>query len=509
MSGTATLAFFARHELRLAWRDWVQLMSGGRRLCDGAILAGTAIAAIGIHGIAYAVLAPHVAAGMEVSVPVLVLLTGTVLLSLAMMTTQALEQVTRAFYARDDLDLILSSPAPARHLFSVRMAAIASSTLMMSGLIVTPFINVAAVLDGPRWLAAYGVLAALAAFATAIAIASALAMFRFFGPKRARLIAQIAAAVVGAAFLIGIQIVAILAYNSMSRIDVLTSGALIAAAPDLESSVWLPARAIAGNGSALAVVMAVAMAALTGVIVRASAAFGAHVVAANGMEEPAGRQRASGDAFRRRSWLGTLVAKEWLLLRRDPWLVSQSLMQVLYLIPPALMLWRSFGGDQDVATILAPVIVMATGQLAGGLAWLAISGEDAPDLVATAPVSPLQLLVAKVISVLALVGMLALPLVVAMAIATPLGGLATGAGVVVSACAAVVIQLLFRAQARRASFRRRQVASRASTFLEAFASILAAGGAGLMAAGSWTAIVPFALVLAVLGAARALRPRPA
>ena len=36
------------------------------------------------------------------------------------------------------------------------------------------------------------------------------------------------------------------------------------------------------------------------------------------------------------------AAKELLLLRRDPWLVSQSLMQLLYLVPPALMLWRSF-----------------------------------------------------------------------------------------------------------------------------------------------------------------------
>ena len=30
------------------------------------------------------------------------------------------------------------------------------------------------------------------------------------------------------------------------------------------------------------------------------------------------------------------------MLRRDPWLVSQTLMQMLYLIPPAVLLWRSF-----------------------------------------------------------------------------------------------------------------------------------------------------------------------
>ena len=67
------------------------------------------------------------------------------------------------------------------------------------------------------------------------------------------------------------------------------------------------------------------------------------------------------------------------------WLVSQTLMQILYLLPPAFLLWRSFEGSEALL-VLVPVLVMAAGQLAGGLAWLAISGEDAPDLVASAPV---------------------------------------------------------------------------------------------------------------------------
>ena len=45
-----------------------------------------------------------------------------------------------------------------------------------------------------------------------------------------------------------------------------------------------------------------------------------------------------------------------------------------------------FGKESGAYVVVVPVLVMAAGQLAGGLAWLAISGEDAPDLVATAPV---------------------------------------------------------------------------------------------------------------------------
>ena len=50
-------------------------------------------------------------------------------------------------------------------------------------------------------------------------------------------------------------------------------------------------------------------------------------------------------------------------------------------IPPAVLLWRSFDDGNGAYQLLVPVLVMAAGQLAGGLSWLAISGEDAPDLV--------------------------------------------------------------------------------------------------------------------------------
>ena len=63
-------------------------------------------------------------------------------------------------------------------------------------------------------------------------------------------------------------------------------------------------------------------------------------------------------------------------------------MQILYLVPPALFLWISYGQTAGTYVVVIPVLVMAAGQLAGGLAWLAISGEDAHDLVVTAPVSP-------------------------------------------------------------------------------------------------------------------------
>ena len=90
-----------------------------------------------------------------------------------------------------------------------------------------------------------------------------------------------------------------------------------------------------------------------------------------------------------------LRRKEWVLLWRDPWLMSQSLMQLLYLLPPFFLLSRMFYGEGTGAALLVPVLIMAAGQLAGGLAWLAISGEDAPDLIASAPVTAARVWRAK------------------------------------------------------------------------------------------------------------------
>jgi len=113
---------------------------------------------------------------------------------------------------------------------------------------------------------------------------------------------------------------------------------------------------------------------------------------------------------------------------------------------------------------------MAAGQLAGGLAWIAISGEDAPDLVGSAPVSSREVMRAKLEAVLAAVAMVFAAFIAALALAAPGHALACALGIVIASTSAIVIQLWFRSQARRGDFRRRQVSSRTATFAEAFSS---------------------------------------
>lgn len=503
----ASMPWFAVHEARLMWRDGVAMMTGGYPARRIALIAVLVIVAIVLHLMANAIIAPWVASGVVPDKPTLVLITGTGFLFWTVMLSQALESVTRAYYSRADLDLILSSPASSRTLFAVRTGITALTTLLLACLLASPIVDVLVLHDGAHWLMAYLVLAALSALATAIAVLVTIALFRVAGSKRTRLIAQIIAAIIGAGFVIGIQAVAILHFGNMSRFALFSDASFIAAMPDLDSLVWAPAKAALGDGAALIGTAIIGFAALAGVIWLASTSFGRHAIAAASVAQQRVAQAHGEVHFRPRSQKQQLRVKEWKLLARDPWLLSQTLMQILYLLPPALYLWISYGQTAGTYVVVIPVLVMAAGQLSGGLSWLAISGEDAHDLVVTAPVSQTAVLTAKIEAVGIVIALVFTPIIILMLFASLQLAAITALFAALSSGSATAIQLWFRVPMRRAMFRRRQVASRVSTISEALSSIFWAGTAVLMAGDQWLALLPAILAMATLFVAWSLSPK--
>jgi ABC-2 type transport system permease protein len=498
VSAPGTLTWFARHECRLSWREFLAFVTAGRRRRARGVVIGTLLFLAFMHLAAWPIIAPYAEIAGAPSKLTLVTITGAALLSWSLMLSQAMESVTRVFYVRSDLDLILSSPVEARRLFAVRIAAMALGIGIMGLTLSTPLIDMLAILGGWRWFAAYGVVAAMALAAVALAVPLTIALFRLIGPKRARVVAQIVAAVIGAAFVIGLQIGAILSYGTLSRFAFLRSEWVLARTPDLDSALWAPARAILGDLGALAAVLGLGLGLLAASILCFAGRFGDYTIAASSVAISAGQQRPA--AFRPSSPRQALRRKEWRLLKRDPWLISQTLMQLLYLLPPALLLWRSHGASTGVEGVLTPVLIISAGQLAGALAWLAISGEDAPDLVATAPVTARQVLIAKVEAVLVATVIVFLPFVLAFAPVSPAGALISALGILVAAGAATEIQLAFRTQAKRSHFRRRHTSSRIATFAEAFSSIGWAATGAFAVLGSWIALLPaFIAVVVLLG----------
>ncbi len=506
MAHPATALWFARHEWRLAWRDWLSMMTAGRRERLPRALIAIAAFVILMHVVAFWMVGRYANAVPDKAT--LVAISASILLSWLLMVSQAMETTTRAFYTRSDLDLILSSPVSAAKLFAVRIATVALAMALMALPLAAPFIDVLIAHGGWRWLGAYGLIVAMGAAATALAVGLTVALFRLVGPKRTRFVAQVVAAVIGAAFVIGLQVTAILSYGTLSRTSVVESQTMVAHAPGLDSFAWWPARAALGDGLALAGVLALSLALLAAVIALVAPRFGEYAVTASSNAGSPAQNARRATKFHSTSPRGALRRKEWTLLRRDPWLVSQTLMQMLYLIPPAVLLWRSFDDGNGAYQLLVPVLVMAAGQLAGGLSWLAISGEDAPDLVATAPIPPCFVIRAKIEAVLGVIAIVFAPLILVLAIASPRHALITCGGIVVAAGAAISIQLWFRGQAKRSQFRRRQVSSRVATFAEAFSSIGWAATAAVAAVNLWLAVAPGLIALAVVAGARFMSPRP-
>jgi ABC-2 type transport system permease protein len=186
--------------------------------------------------------------------------------------------------------------------------------------------------------------------------------------------------------------------------------------------------------------------------------------------------------------------------------MSQSLMQLLYLLPPAFLLWRRFYEASGASVLLVPILIIAAGQLTGSLAWLAISGEDAPDLIASAPVTNARLLRAKTEAVMAVIAIVFGPFIVVLAVVAPISALVTALGVATAAASATSIQVWFRVQAKRSHFRRRQTSSRIATFAEALSSLNWAGAGALAAASAWLAVIPGLIALAIVAGAWIISP---
>ena len=85
-----------------------------------------------MHLLAWSMVRGIAIMGAVPSKAALVAVIGSLLLSFSLMLSQAMEQATRAFYARADLELILSSPVVVAQVFAVRIAALTVSTTLLS-----------------------------------------------------------------------------------------------------------------------------------------------------------------------------------------------------------------------------------------------------------------------------------------------------------------------------------------------------------------------------------------
>ncbi len=266
---------------------------------------------------------------------------------------------------------------------------------------------------------------------------------------------------------------------------------------DPRSPLWLPARAAAGDGLSLLLWTGLG-AAVFAIAVRALArAFARGALAAAG--ETHFRRREKADARFRCERSDALRRKEWRLLARDPYLLSQVLLQSLYTLPVALVIWKSLGPQGSLAISIAPALVAIAAQLAAALAFLAASSEDAGDFVATAPVGSSEILRRKLEAIAAPVALfLALPLL-GVAWADPRVGLVTLAFACAAGASTASLNFWKPLKNRRGDLIKTHAQNKLVGLVEHGLSLCWAIAALLACFGQWAALLPGLAAMLLLG----------
>lgn len=493
-----SVPWLLRHELRLAWRGGAR---SNRRLVAVMLLAAFVVLAV-VAGLPLSYLlqrwtpslTPSLALGLDA---VLVLI-------VSLMLSQTISQAVETFYSRRDLDLLLSSPIPASRVLAVRCLSLAATTTATYLALLAPILLTIAVMGHPRWLNLFLVLVAAGLLATTFGLLAAMGLFALIGPRRTRTAAQMLAAFVGAAFFLAAQVFNFARDLVGARFAAVVEGWLDSGAFGPSSPLSWPARAALGEpGPALGL-----LAGAGGLFVLTVSVLGRRFAdnAAAAVGRHAGRtprsDRAGAGGFAR-TLTGTVVRKELKLLRRDPQLISQVCLRLLYLFPLLFLLWRSGGhGDGVAVSSLAAAVVFLTGQLAGSLAWVTVSGEDAPDLLAVAPAGAAPLRRAKALAALIPVGVvMAVPLA-GFAVVSPWAGLVALAGCAAAACSAALLALWLGKPGARRDFNKRQSGSVLANLAEFVIGGAWSGATALAVAGSLWTLAPIAFAALLLAGLR-------
>lgn len=509
MFGPGGVFFLLRHELLLTWRNF--RATGKGRNVRRAVFYTFLLAFLGFGG--------YWAARILSSIPPTPtpLMLGAVsfafVVLLTLMLSQALMLITESLYQRADLDLLLSSPVSSWRVIIVRMSAIAINVGLFYVILVGAVFVWLPTFGGWAWMAFAPSVLLLTFFATALGLAVARLLFGLIGPKNTRMVAQVLASVIGAAFFISTQLPRLFENESRAQAmqQLFTRLAPIVGNP--ASPLSLPARAAFGVGYDFWIWALVAFGSYAFAVWWYASRFASDAAAISGLGS---RRRRTNQVVRdmRGGLRRTLVRKEWRLLRRDPLLLSQILLQLLYLAPLfavfATRLTQN-GVTGFAAGGFASGFVLLVTSLAASLAWLNVSGEDAPDLIASAPVARDEIDYSKALAAALPAAVLLVPPVIAASVfIRPMAGvwlLIGGSAAIISTC---LIAVWYQTPGNRKEFRRRSRGSLPLNLGRFFIALGWIGGTGLAVSGyPLLAIIPALIVLGVMLAMHESRPKAA
>jgi ABC-2 type transport system permease protein len=414
---TANLWWLLRHEWRLQLREspssrWLLWSALGVVVLGfaGAFFARSLVAARGV-------------AVLPETLPVsaLVFFTLGALLLFSIVVSLSVRNAVQTLFERGDVDLLLSSPLDARLVLASRGLWVFVSSFLALSVFVVPLTLGAVVFLGWRLLGVLPLLASLSLLGAGVGLLVTLALVRWLGARRARTVAQVVGVFFGAGFYLVTQLGRFINTDNIPWL-----GSLLENVNSLpSSSAWfIPARAALFEPLPTLVML------IVGAGVFAFSVQFMHRAFLTGMTSSVtgGRVKTNGriksSKFQQNFFLN-VMRKEWRLIARDPMLISQTLLQLVYFIPMLLVFFGSSSSQRDFLSLtgLFPVLAFAAvflgGSLAQNLTQIVVGAEDAPELLRMSPANGWQIRWAKLIAAITPAWLLFTPLILWRATVEP------------------------------------------------------------------------------------------
>lgn len=491
-----------RHELRLYFYEKSvkddSKKKSKRRGLGAASIIGIVIIQILLHLAAWGVLR-LIPSDVSHYAPKVTIILGAVLYGVfTLLLSTSLSKSVAALFERGDLDLLLSSPIPSKTIFQVRVAGIAAGASLIFLFFFAPFAHLGLILGQFHWLSIYPTLISMAVISASLAMTMTLNLVRWLGVRKTRVVAQLLSAFVGAVFFLLSQVWGNLGKSvregvASKLLPLFEDGQALSA----ESLWWVPGKALLGSPLALLILCGLAVISFILVSQRLHRFFVIGVQQSTAAARPQVNQQAQEAITRKpfaRGLMWNVVLKEWRLIARDPQLISQIGLQILYMLPLFFVIFRK----GMLAPGAAAGMTVLSALLASSLIWVMICGEQASDLLRVSPASQQQIRRAKLIAACSPALLLILGPLLYLAISDWLIALLTLIGSIVAMHNIALINLWMARPADRSDFQRRANGSVGLTLLEKINSFAWAGAVYVAALFGWWALLCVAVALVSL-----------
>ena len=494
------LRLLLHNELRVRWRELT-----GETKASTLVLSG-AIVLVAVHLFLW-----YVTRGLKNVLtaplpPEAVLIAGGILIVMFPFgVASGISHSVVALFDRGDLDLLISSPIGSRTVFASRVLAVAAGVAVALSLFMLPIASIGVLIGVPQLLGAIPSLVSLSIVSASVGMLITLLLVRLLGARRARTAAQVMAALTGLLLFPASQLPTFLGSGEavlewlVPLLKLFEPGRFLAA----DSLFWLPFRSMLLHPLGTLVSLASAGLVLwaTVLLLHRTFAYGVGLVESG----PKRQRNALGQIrFRTGSALWVMVRKEWKLIRRDPFLISQVLLQVVYFLPAIYILVFSDTSALDISPAVAAALALVAGTTSSALARIAVVGEEAQDLLAAAPVPGVLVERAKTLAVLVPVWSVVVPLALWQVFVSPVAGASMLVLAPLTSFTVVRMRLWNpTSAARKDLFKRSSFGDPIIAGLEFVVPLLMAAATYLVATLSLWALLPLALVAICVAIAQA------